>query len=147
MQDGIAVPATFPVSQTKGCGSDGAVESLEKQKPLFHPSHRSLEISPKARDSHTPTAPASTAWKSGKPKAGFPLSHAGLATTTPVLLILQTKQGRACGPTERKKAVASLFPALLPVHFRLEIPSTFMLILGLENAAVERVWPSTSGKT
>jgi len=109
------------------------VESLEKQKQLFHPSHRSLEISPTTRDSHTPTAPASTTWKSGKPKAGFPLSHARLATVTPVL-ILQLKLQRACGPKERKQAVASLFPALILAHSYFEIQSTFMLILGLENA-------------
>jgi hypothetical protein len=39
------------------CGNDGAVESLENQKQVFHPSHSSLEISPKPRDSHISTAP------------------------------------------------------------------------------------------
>jgi hypothetical protein len=28
------------------------------------------------RDSHIPAAPTATAWESGNPKAGFPLSHA-----------------------------------------------------------------------
>jgi len=83
---------------------------------------------------------ASTTWKTGKPKSGFPLSHAGLATTTPVR-ILELKQQRACGPMERKQPVASLFPALSPAHFRLELQSAFMLILGLENAP-ENVMPT-----
>jgi hypothetical protein len=34
------------------------VESLENQNQVFHPSHRSLEISQRRRDSHIPTAPA-----------------------------------------------------------------------------------------
>jgi hypothetical protein len=51
------------------------VESVEIQKQDFPSSHRSLEISQKPRDSHIPTAPATRRWKSGKPKAGFPLSH------------------------------------------------------------------------
>src|ERR1022692_1409368 len=34
-----------------------------------------LEISPKARDFHIPSAPATARWESGKPKAGFPLFH------------------------------------------------------------------------
>jgi len=42
----------------ENCGNDGAVESLENQNQVFHPSHRSLEISQRRRDSHIPTAPA-----------------------------------------------------------------------------------------
>ncbi len=38
-------------------GNAGAMESLEIQEQDFHPFHRSLEISQKARDSHIPTAP------------------------------------------------------------------------------------------
>jgi hypothetical protein len=33
----------------------------------------------KKRDSHIPTAPATTARKTGNPKAGFPLSHRGFS--------------------------------------------------------------------
>ena len=44
-------------SPGESCGNAGAVESLEIQKQDSHPSHRSLEISQKARDSHIPTAP------------------------------------------------------------------------------------------
>src|SRR5919198_394307 len=43
-------------SGAAGCGNAGPVESVEKQKQLFHSFHRPLEISPKARDSHIPTA-------------------------------------------------------------------------------------------
>jgi hypothetical protein len=34
------------------------MESLESQHQASHPFHRSLEISPKTRDFHIPTAPA-----------------------------------------------------------------------------------------
>src|SRR5260370_39759674 len=66
------------------CGNDGALESLENQRQVFHPSQRSLEISQRRRDFHIPTGTAvsphlqtknSGLWKSGNPKAGFPLSH------------------------------------------------------------------------
>ena len=60
------------------CGNGGAVESVEIQKQDFPSSHRSLGISQTARDSHIPTAPATRPWKSGKPNAGFPLSHSHL---------------------------------------------------------------------
>jgi hypothetical protein len=59
----------------ESCGNGGAVESVEIQKQDFPSSHRSLEISQERRDSHIPTAPATRRWKSGKPRAGFPLSH------------------------------------------------------------------------
>jgi len=66
------------------------MESMESQKQAFHPSHSSLEISPKPRDSHLSTAPTTRPylgetktnrkkncgpWKSGNPKPGFPLFH------------------------------------------------------------------------
>src|SRR5450755_211610 len=71
------------------------MESVEKQKQLFPSFHSPLGISQKARDSHIPTAWHRPGWKSGKPKSGFPLSHAGLATTTTVSLFFRTKnQGR-----------------------------------------------------
>jgi hypothetical protein len=44
-------------SPGESCGNAGAVESLEIQGQDFRPSHRSLEISHKTRDSHIPTAP------------------------------------------------------------------------------------------
>jgi hypothetical protein len=67
------------------------MESVEKQKQLSPSFHAPLEISPKARDSHIPTAPRRPGWKSGKPKAGFPLSHAGRATTATVYLFSEPK--------------------------------------------------------
>ena len=70
-------------------GNADAVETLEIQKQDSQRSHSVLEISRKQRDSHISTAPTvcyrvSTEqprlknwvrWKSGNPKAGFPLSH------------------------------------------------------------------------
>src|ERR1039457_3369595 len=63
-------------------------ESTNKFSSFFH---RPLEISQKARDSHIPTAWHRPGWKSGKPKSGFPLSHAGLATTATVCPDLEPK--------------------------------------------------------
>jgi hypothetical protein len=73
----------------ESCGNADGVETVEIQQQDFHRSHSVLEISRKQRDSHIPTAPTvcyrvSTKqprlknwvrWKSGNPKAGFPLSH------------------------------------------------------------------------
>jgi hypothetical protein len=53
------------------------VESVENQTQVFHASHRPLKIPQNRRDFHISTARACTAWKSGKPKTGFPLSHPG----------------------------------------------------------------------
>lgn len=47
-----------PLPKTERRGKGGAVETLENQKQVSHRSHSSLEISPTARDSHFPTAPA-----------------------------------------------------------------------------------------
>jgi transposase len=44
----------------RGYGKDGSVETVENQQPVFHRSHRPLEISPTTRDSHFPTAPTNT---------------------------------------------------------------------------------------
>ena len=43
---------------TESCGKAGPVETVENQKPVFHRSHRPLEIPQRRRDSHFPTAPA-----------------------------------------------------------------------------------------
>jgi hypothetical protein len=56
MQDAVSDSAAVPITEREGRGNAGAVESLEKQKRLFHPSHRPLEISQTPRDSHIPTA-------------------------------------------------------------------------------------------
>jgi hypothetical protein len=44
----------------ESCGNAGAVESLENQPQVFHPSHRPLEISQQRRDFHIPTAPTTS---------------------------------------------------------------------------------------
>jgi len=41
-------------------GKGGPVETVENQKPVSHRPHRPLEIPPPRRDSHFPTAPASS---------------------------------------------------------------------------------------
>jgi hypothetical protein len=48
-----------PPPQPESRGKDGPVETMENQKQVFHRSHRPLEI-PKSRDSHFPTAPATS---------------------------------------------------------------------------------------
>ena len=68
----------------KSCGNAGSVERVENQTQVFHSSHRPLEISPTPRDFHIPTAQEGRAWKSGKPKSGFPLSHTRPATMTTI---------------------------------------------------------------
>ena len=74
---------TATVSKTKNtsgqesCGNAGTVESVESQKQASPSFHSPLEISP--RTGEIPTFPQlrreAGGWKSGKPKAGFPLSH------------------------------------------------------------------------
>lgn len=75
----------------KGRGNDGSVESVENQKQVSHTSHRPLGISQLRRDFHIPTARASSGWKSGKPKAGFPLSHAPLATPATAVCLTEPR--------------------------------------------------------
>src|SRR4029453_18422323 len=79
----------------EGYGNAGSMESVEKQKQLFPSFHAPLEISPKARDSHIPTARRGPGWKSGKPQAGFPLFHAGRATTAPVYSLSEPSSKRS----------------------------------------------------
>src|SRR5438128_11904776 len=61
----------------ESCGNGGAVESVESQKQASPSFHSPLEISP--RTGEIPTFPQlrreAGGWESGKPKAGFPLSH------------------------------------------------------------------------
>jgi hypothetical protein len=40
-------------TKKQSCGNDGAVESLENQNQVFHPSHRPLEIAPRFPHSHS----------------------------------------------------------------------------------------------
>jgi transposase len=50
-------------------GKGGSMEAGENQKQVSTASHTPLEISPKARDSHFPTAPTTTASVPAKPRA------------------------------------------------------------------------------
>jgi hypothetical protein len=41
------------IGKKQSCGNDGAVESLENQPQVFHPSHSPLEIAPRFPHSHS----------------------------------------------------------------------------------------------
>jgi hypothetical protein len=104
------------------------VESGQNQTQVLPVSHHPLKIPQNRRDSHISTAPACTAWKSGKPKIGFPLSHPAHATMMTVLSVnSETK--------ERKSA------ATRPPHS--PCPD-FMLIFQLENAIAPHAAPRYS---
>src|SRR5580700_4354963 len=66
---------------------------------FFHASHRPLKIPQNRRDFHIPTAQACTAWKSGKPTTGFPLSHPVHAMTTTVLSLNRKTKRKEVGAT------------------------------------------------
>jgi hypothetical protein len=112
----------------KGYGNAGSMEREEKHKQLFLSFHSPLGISQKARDSHIPTARHRPGWKSGKPKTGFPLSHAGLATTATVCPDLEPKTKKGDRPL---RGLLLIFQD----HLVLETETDFRSILRLENAA------------
>jgi hypothetical protein len=60
-------------ARKQSCGNDGAVESLENQPQVFHPSHRPWKS---RRDFHIPTAP----------------------TTNPIYLLRQTRTAAGLRP-------------------------------------------------
>src|SRR5580700_4161936 len=93
---------------------------------FFHASHRPLKIPQNRRDFHIPTAQACTAWKSGKPTTGFPLSHPVHAMTTTVLSLNRKTKRKEVG----RYAASSFF---MPLSLR-SSGTDFMLILQLENA-------------
>src|SRR5580693_7610375 len=80
---------------------------------FFHASHRPLKIPQNRRDFHIPTAQACTAWKSGKPTTGFPLSHPVHAMTTTVLSLNRKTKRKEVG---RYAASSFLYAALPPVE-------------------------------
>jgi hypothetical protein len=103
---------------------------MENHTQVFHASHRPLKIPQNRRDSHIPTARACTAWKSGKPKTGFPLFHPAHAMTMTVPYQPQK-------PKERKSAATR--PPHPPIPLSLRSGGTdFMLIFQLENALLSR---------
>jgi hypothetical protein len=101
------------------------VESVESQNQASHSFHKPLgNLAKGRRDSPISPAPACASWKSGKPKADFPLFHATQAMTMTVPVSKPKKK-------ERKSAAAR------PPHSSNPAPSRepdFMLILRLENA-------------
>src|SRR5712691_1043824 len=80
LQSAVSASA-IPIAEPGGRGNAGAVGSMENQTQVFHASHRPLKIPQNRRDFHISTARACTAWKSGKPKTGFPLFHPAHAMT------------------------------------------------------------------
>jgi len=103
------------------------VESVENQTQVFHASHRPLKIPQNPRDFHISTARACAAWKSGKPKSGFPLFHPAHAMTMTVSLSKPKNQRKEVG---RYAASSFSYP---PLSLR-SSGIDFMLIFRLENA-------------
>jgi hypothetical protein len=154
--------------QKKSCGNAGSVERVENQTQVFHSSHRPLEISPTPRDFHIPTAPAGRAWKSGKPKSGFPLSHTQPATMTTVHFKKSKSKSKAKPTlaasggkrtTQKRRASHSRVPTSRSrfsgsprigiktrsqAHSALESNIDFRLTFGLENAL--RSWRLRSAR-
>ena len=115
-------------SNEKGYGNDGAVESEEKQKQLFHASHRPLEISPKARDSHIPTAslhPVRAVENQNQVSHCPPVARHHLQYSFPTKTKKKTKKG-----SQPLRGFFSIFQD----HAALETKPRFRIILGLENA-------------
>ena len=65
-----------PVKRGERRGKDGPVESVENQKQVFPTFHSSLEISPKPRDSHFPTASAVSVISPEMPRPNIDLGRA-----------------------------------------------------------------------
>jgi len=116
--------------QKKSCGNAGAVENVENHNQVSHVSHRPLEISPTPRDFHIPTAQAGRAWKSGKPKSGFPLSHTRPATMTTIHLGKSKSKSKSKSnpkpisplPAARKPATSPATPAWLSASVAPHVP-------------------------
>jgi hypothetical protein len=125
MQSALSGSAAFSIGEQWGRGNDGSVESVENQRQVFHASHRSLKIPQNPRDFHIPTAPACTAWKSGKTKDSFPTFPPGARDDDDRPVCKIKSQRKEVG---RYAATSFSRP-------------DFMLILQLENAAaVRRTW-------
>jgi len=74
--DGSALAAASKPRPDSG-GKGGTVEAVENQRPVFHRSHRPLEISPTTRDSHFPTAAGAIGLVSKKTKKPSTASRRG----------------------------------------------------------------------
>ena len=154
------------VQPQKSCGNAGSVERVENQTQVFHSSHRPLEISPTPRDFHIPTAQAGRAWKSGKPKSGFPLSHTRPATMTIPFKTSKSKPNLAASGGQRtnqrrrgsRRKMSSPYARLpgsprtgnethFQAHSALEINIDFRLTFGLENASATRTKTTQNSPT
>src|SRR5450759_1300215 len=100
-----------------------------KSKSSFSPLSTAPWESRQRREIPTlPTAWHCPGWKSGKPKSGFPLSHAGHATTSAVCLFSE--------PINKKgdRPLRDFLNHVFQDHARLETELSFRIILRLENA-------------
>ena len=127
MQNAVSRSAAVPIAELGGGGNAGPVESVENQPPVSHAFHRPLKIPQQRRDFHISTALACAAWKSGKPKVGFPLFHPAHAMMMTVLSLNPQKQRKEVG-----RYAASIL-LLIPLSLR-SSETHFMLIFRLENA-------------
>jgi hypothetical protein len=128
MQNAIPGSTAVPIAAVRGRGNAGPVESVENQTQVFHASHRPLKIPQNPRDFHISTARAHAAWKSGKPKSGFPLFHPAHAMTITVSL---------SKPKDQRKEVDRYAVSSFSYPPPLSLGSSgidFMLIFRLENA-------------
>jgi hypothetical protein len=126
VQDGIADPATVQVKAgaEPDCGNDGALQSLENQKQVFHPSQRSLEISQRRRDSHIPTGPTASPLSPNKTGEGGRTAGYGKVEIQKQDSHFPTAPKAACGARKKiiKKRQKGAVLRSLPI-------TRFMLIL------------------
>jgi hypothetical protein len=73
-------------------------------------------------------------WKSGKPKSGFPLSHAGTAMMTAICLFSEQET------TKGDRPLRGLLTIVFQDHAVLDPDLDFRIILRLENAAHPLLW-------
>jgi len=72
LQNAVSGATAIPLAMAtpKARGNAGAVESLENQNQVFHPSHRPLQIPQPQRDLHIPTGSTAAPLSNPKPKKG-----------------------------------------------------------------------------
>jgi DNA replication protein DnaC len=88
----------------ESCGNAGAVESLESQRQAFHPFHEPLgNPAERRRDSHIPTAPATTA--GGKVENQNQVSHFPTATTSQIEKRKAFSHGERSAPPKHRRVI------------------------------------------
>ncbi len=103
MQSAVPDSTPVPIAKPGAGGNAGAVESMENQTQVFHPSHRSLQIPQPRRDSHIPTGSTTISQSNLKPKKGprplrglaLPLSPRSLPFGASFMLIFQLENAGA----------------------------------------------------